>query len=437
MTSDDHSTIHDIHQVDEIGKKELGVDITFELTSFPEGGLWGWLAVAGSFLLQFSCFGYMLSFGVYNDYYIRVYLNEKYTSSQISWIGSVQLFVVLTTCMISGRAFDAGYFYHIIISGTMLFSFSLFMLSLSHPQQYYQVFLAQGLGNSIAIGMLTIPGFAIVSHYFKRRRGLAMGIATAGAAVGGTVHPIMLNRLFYGQAGFHNGVRASAGLNVGLLILAVLFMKPRLPPKKHEGSLLINLRTFLREPGYLLAMLGMTFTAVGFYVPSFYLQLYAIKHGVTPTLAFYSITFLNAVSLFGRVMPGLIVDKCGGLNLTALCTLGCAIIIFCQLAATNAPGIIVFGIVYGFFSGAFGGLLGPMLSALAKNDSEIGARMGIGYSFAGIGGLIGNPIAGALLTSSYIWWRPILFTGIFVTLGAACFLSSWFIIAKEKGRIFV
>ena len=66
----------------------------------------------------------------------------------------------------------------------------------------------------------------------------------------------MLNQLFHGRTGFHNGVRASAGLNLGLMIIGILLMKPRLPPKRPDGNLLFSLRTFMREPAYILTVLG-------------------------------------------------------------------------------------------------------------------------------------------------------------------------------------
>lgn len=76
-------------------------------------------------------------------------------------------------------------------------------------------------------------------------------------------------------------------------------------------------------------------------------------------------------------------------------------------------------------------LLAPMLTLLAEHQSEIGyvrvcvimplnhklifpnrARLGIGFAFQGVGGLIGTPITGALLTSSYIWWRPVVYSAV-------------------------
>ncbi len=66
----------------------------------------------------------------------------------------------------------------------------------------------------------------------------------------------MLNKLFHSRIGFHNGVRASAGLTLGLTIIGTLLMKPRLPPKRNQGSILLSLRTFMQEPAYVLAILG-------------------------------------------------------------------------------------------------------------------------------------------------------------------------------------
>lgn len=71
------------------------------------------------------------------------------------------------------------------------------------------------------------------------------------------MHPIMLNQLFHGRTGFNNGVRASAGFTTGLMVIGILLMKPRLPPKKkHDGSFVISFRTFMREPAYVLVTLG-------------------------------------------------------------------------------------------------------------------------------------------------------------------------------------
>jgi MFS family permease len=91
--------------------------------------------------------------------------------------------------------------YHLMIGGFVLFEFCLFMISISKPEQYYQViglyhlhsgavsltnpklFLTQGLGMGTAIGIMYIPALGIVSHYFQKRRALAIGLATSVGAL--------------------------------------------------------------------------------------------------------------------------------------------------------------------------------------------------------------------------------------------------------------
>jgi len=43
----------------------------------PDGGLVGWLAVAGAFLLQFSTIGYMTTWNVFEEHYNHVTLTDS------------------------------------------------------------------------------------------------------------------------------------------------------------------------------------------------------------------------------------------------------------------------------------------------------------------------------------------------------------------------
>ncbi|KAF5384219.1 hypothetical protein D9615_003456 [Tricholomella constricta] len=400
-----------------------------QVGEYPEGGLRAWSVLLGVWIVQFCTFGYTNAYGVYNDFYVRVYLAEKYTS----WIGSTQLLLVLSIGLFSGRAFDTGYFYHLMIGGSLLFVFCIFMVSLSQPGQYYQLFLAQGLGIGTAVGITYVPGVSILSHYFHRRRALAMGIAVSGSGVGGAIHPIILNQLFHGPVGFHNGVRASGGLVGGLLIIAILLMKPRLPPTSRKlGSTLEDLRIFLRDPPYVIMVVGTVLVFAGLYFPIFFLQLNAIKNGIDPSLAFYTLVILNGASTVGRVLPNLLVARLGVFNVMVPSVFISGVLVFCILGLKNAAGTIVFAVLYGFFSGAYASLLSPMIASLAKKDTEIGARLGICFTFTGLGGLVGTPIAGALLSKDFVWWRPSLFAAICVLTGALCFSLTRMLVARRK-----
>jgi MFS family permease len=50
----------------------------------------------------------------------------------------------------------------------------------------------------IGLGLTFLPSASIVTHYFRRRRALAGGIALSGSAVGGLIFPISESiRLYY------------------------------------------------------------------------------------------------------------------------------------------------------------------------------------------------------------------------------------------------
>lgn len=76
---------------------------------------------------------------------------------------------------------------------------------------------------------------------------------------------------------------------------------------------------------------------------------------------------------------------------------GCVVLALAWIGIHNEAGIIVFSILYGFFSGTFVSLPPATVAALSPDLSEVGTRMGMSFFFAGLGILIGTPIAGALI----------------------------------------
>ncbi|KAJ6451780.1 MFS general substrate transporter [Mycena sanguinolenta] len=403
--------------------------------TFPDGGLQAWATVAGAFLIQFCGFGYTTSFGVYQDFYTRDYLTQS-SSSAISWIGSINAFILISGGLISGRLFDRGYFRFLVYGGCLLQILSLFMLSLCKREKIYQIFLAQGIGAGLGAGMVYIPSIAVVSHYFKNRRALAMTIVASGSSLGATVHPIMLNNTF-DSLGFPNAVRASAGLISGLLIIACLLMHPRLPPATTQPSISKALPRFARDAPYVFAVLAMSSYTIGFYFPLFYLQLDAVTHGINQTLSFYSLVIMNASSFFGRLSPGFFAHKLGVVNMvTASAGVG-SVLILCMIALKSVASVVVIGVLYGYSAGIFVTLMAPLLTILTDDLGELGLRMGVGFGVVGIGGLIGPPINGALLTGHFVWWRPTLFSGIMAFVGFTFFGATLLALRRKKQSVAV
>jgi hypothetical protein len=71
-------------------------------------------------LLAFATLGYANAFGVYQDYYQFTGFPER-SAADISWIGSVQLFLQFSLGAGSGPLYDRGYFHYLIVSGSVIY----------------------------------------------------------------------------------------------------------------------------------------------------------------------------------------------------------------------------------------------------------------------------------------------------------------------------
>ncbi|CAE6478640.1 unnamed protein product [Rhizoctonia solani] len=409
---------------------------TYSPPQIPDGGATAWATVAGAWLILFCSFGYVNAFGVYQDYYTRIYMTNK-TSSEIAWIGSTQLCLQFLMGLVSGKLFDEGYFHTTVGFGSLLYAFCLFMLSLAKEGQYYQVFLPQAIGLGIALGLLFLPSIGVISHHFARRRSLAMGIVVSGSSCGGIIFPIMLNKMFE-RHGFAWGVRSTAFVVLACLIVANLLMRTRLPPKsKRPPTPSPDFKAIMTDLTYLAAIAGAFLVMLGLFLPIFYIQLFAVVHGIDETLAFYSLAILNAASIFGRTIPNFIADKLGPLNLLIPCSAISGTLIFAMLGIKSSGALIIFSILYGFFSGAYVSLISPVIISLANGFHEIGIRLGLAFAIVGFAALTGTPIAGALLTRELVWWRPIVFSAIVVLGGSVMLCIARGIQAKRKGTVLV
>lgn len=197
----------------------------------PDGGLKAWTQALMGHLVVFNTWGYINSFGVFQTYYVDA-VNE--TPSAISWVGSVQIFLLFAIGSFSGRATDAGYFRASFITGSILQLVGIFMTSLS--TQYWQLFLSQGICTGIGNGLLFTPALACISTYFSKKRALALAIAASGNATGGMVFPAIVETLLP-KIGFPWTMRALGFLMLGVASVTLVLMKTRLPPRK-AGPLL-------------------------------------------------------------------------------------------------------------------------------------------------------------------------------------------------------
>ena len=229
----------------------------------PDGGLLAWSQVLLSHLVVFNTWGYVSSFGVFQTYYVT---KLGHPPSDISWVGSVQIFLVFFIGTFSGRLTDVGYFRPTFLLGSILQVLGVFMASLSN--RYWQLFLAQGVCVGLGNGLLFCPALTILSTYFAKNRSLAISFAASGTATGGLVFPVIVQQLLP-RIGFAWTLRVQAFVMLGLSVLTNAFFRPRLPPRR-SGPLVEW--AALKELPYVLFSTGMFLVVWGLYFAFYYVR---------------------------------------------------------------------------------------------------------------------------------------------------------------------
>ncbi|KAJ5933747.1 MFS general substrate transporter [Penicillium verhagenii] len=403
-----------------------------------DGGLQAWLQVLGSWILFANTWGLTNSFGVFETFYTENLLTTS-SASAISWIGSIQLFLTMLVGVFAGWFLDAGYLQALLIAGTFLEVFGIFMTSLC--TKYWQVLLAQGICVGLGSGLLGLTSVAVIPFYFSKRRMIALGIAATGSSLAGIIYPTMMRRLFVSK-GFPWAVRALAFLMLGCLAICCAIM--RLRPRPRKSTSLVDFRHF-RDPSYMAFVAAFTLMMASVYVPFFYVQKYALQLNIEDDMAFYLLSMMNATSLIGRIGPNLLADHIGGLNFMAPACFLSAVVLFFWRFTLDLPGLITIALLYGLISGGMVSLPAAIIANLSSDPSEMGARIGLAYTIAAFGALIGNPIAGACLRPSGASISDVqreyqgtwIFAGAFMLLSTACVILTRYlkIMTSKENRI--
>lgn len=400
----------------------------------PEGGLRGWLCCVGGSLGLFATLGFLNAIGVFQTTYQETLLKD-YTSSDISWIFTVQLALIWAPGSLFGRIVDTYGPRPVMLPCTLLCLFSLCMTSLA--TEYYQIILAQGVGYGLGAGGIFTTSLVCVGQWFVKQRGLAMGITVAGSSIGGVIFPFFL-KLVMQDVGFNGMVRYTA-LFIGIALIGAFFLiTARLPPKKWNSEMAwFDLKLF-KNKGFAFYALGSYFVMWGLWAPFDYLPSMAQMSGMSDSLSLYLIAIVNGASLFGRIIPGHIGDKVGYFNvITGSAAFSCLAILCLWLPfdyhSSNA-GLIVFAAVYGFFSGAFVSIMMPCCGKSGTIET-LGRQIGTYQGVIAISTLTGLPIMGAIFgkqhNSTYEGMQIFAIVSMFI--GAVLLLASRNVLAKAHG----
>ena len=347
-----------------------------------------WLIVAAAFLSTFTCFGVAYSFGAFFES-----MSDEFGTGR----GVTALMFALTTCfyftggVVTGRLADRFGPRPVVVVGALSMGVGLLLTSM--VQHIWVGYITYGVGVGTATACGYVPMVATVGGWFIRRRTLALGLAVAGIGAGTLVCAPLAASLIDRYGWRTTYVIFAIG---GTLALLIASLGASRPPLAGDGGS-IELRELVRDRRFLTLYSSSLIATMALFTPFVFVKSYATDRGIPSARAAAIVGVIGASSIVGRLGLGALGGRIGPIRLMqvafAVMTGSYAIWL---VAGGNYSILITFAIVLGVGYGGFIAL-SPAAVALMFGTNGMATVLGATYTGAGIGGLIGPPLAGVII----------------------------------------
>ncbi|KAI8992621.1 major facilitator superfamily domain-containing protein [Pilobolus umbonatus] len=334
------------------GSKEIEIVV-------PDGG-YGWVIVLGGFAIQMTVFGVLSCCQ-------RVFSESPNALVELSFV-SVPALVLIAGCSpIVHILMSFINIRKLMIIALIIHTLGLQLSAISTT--IWHLYLTQGVLYGLGAAVSYTVSMIITSQWFDKRKGLALGLASAGSGFGGLVFPYVMttvnNRLGH-QWTYHVLGFICFILNMFNLIV----MREKVPTTKVKKSLssIIKLEV-LKDTNFVLFILASNVLLTAYYIPFFYLPSYASYLGLDDTQGSSLVSIVSIHGIVGRIMAGFIGDQIGIVNthiiFVILSGLSC---LFIWTFAYSYAYISVFAAIYGFTCGSFFALMSPITMVILGRE---------------------------------------------------------------------
>lgn len=375
---------------------------------------YGWIVVAAGFAVTFVGFGCAYSFSA-----IIESLQHDFGASRgsVSLVFSLAGFLYFSLGSVSGPLADRFGSRRLALIGMILIGAGLALASAA--RSLTQVYAAYGLGVGLGVGCSYVPAMGAVQRWFIRHRGFASGLASTGIGAGTLVVPpiaaLLIETLGWREAYL---VLAAFAVIVGVGFALLIendprdrglnpdgdTVSPKLPRAEPAGTSIgdaIGSRKFI---GLYAACLACSF---GVFVPFVHLAPYAIDHGIAQSSAVLLVSAIDVGSTVGRFCLGGLADRLGRQLALVGTFAGMALALVIWLFSTGFWPLAIFGFVFGTAYGGWVALL-PAVVMDYFGGRNVSGIIGVLYTSAGFGALIGPSAAGFAFDISHNYTLPIL-----------------------------
>ena len=279
------------------------------------------------------------------------------------------------------------------------------------------------------------PLVADLSHWFTKRRGLAVAICSSGNYFAGAIWPPIVERLMS-----DHGWR-SAYLTVGVVCLVTMLplgfaLRRRLAPHGVEaqasGASLHSPRALGLSPAALQAWLAVAGIGccVAMSMPQVHIVAYCADLGYGVAQGAVMLSLMLGFGIVSRIASGWIADRVGGIKTLLLGSTLQAVALFLYLISDSLVSLYVVSALFGLFQGG----IVPSYAIIVReyfSPREAGARIGLAVSATIVGMALGGWMGGALfdLTGSY---RAAFINGI--AWNALNGAVAWWLLLRQNRR---
>ncbi len=284
-----------------------------------------------------------------------------------------------------------------LVSGYLLSAFAT---------NIWQFALAQGLLGFGASGSFG-PLMTDISHWFEKRRGIAVAIASCGNYLAGTVWPPIIQHIISAQG--WRTAQIAIGIFCAIATLP-LILAMRRPAPSHGavgngmagmgklGALGLSSNTLMA----LLVVAGVA-CCVAMSMPQVHIVAYCGDLGYGPARGAEMLSAMLGFGLISRVACGFIADKIGGLATLLISSVLQGVALFFYLLFDSLVSLYVISALFGLFQGG----IVPMYAIIVRENfapGEAGTRLGIVLMATLFGMALGGWMSGVIFdfTGSYV-----------------------------------
>jgi MFS family permease len=278
------------------------------------------------------------------------------------------------------------------------------------------------------------PLIADISHWFERRRGVAVAIAASGNYIAGAIWPPIVESMIHHFDWRTTYASAAALAVIGIIPLA-LTLRRRAPDHSTGGAVAVaqrSLATLGLSPNGLQALLIVAGLAccIAMSMPQVHIVAYCADRGFGVAAGAEMLSLMLGFGIVSRIGSGWLADRVGGaMTLLIGSTLQAVALVF-YLVADSVVSLYLVSALFGLFQGG----IVPSYAIIVREyfpPREAAARVGLTVSSTVIGMALGGWMGGVLfdLTGSY---RAAFINGIGWNLLNA--LVAWWLLSRQMRR---